>query len=112
MAVVYRDGKSCFSLFMADPLNLGIGVVYYLYLFGRSCAATGWANRLLFSPVLSCINLTVVKALPVSRGALFDFFQTSSVVSNIGLPATLRTALCTVSGTFVTSSRYSRDSLG
>jgi len=44
--MVYRDGKPLFFFFLlAARLNLDIGVVYYLYLFGRSCAETGGDNR-------------------------------------------------------------------
>ena len=59
---------------MALP-NFGIGVVYYLYLFGRSRAGTGLTNRLWCSAVLSFINIIIVKALPVSGGVPFDFFR-------------------------------------
>ena len=37
MTMVYRDGKSLFFFLTAARLNLEVGVIYYLYLFGRSC---------------------------------------------------------------------------
>ena len=39
MTVVYRDGKLLLfcDLSMTAPLNLDTGVIYYLYLFGKSC---------------------------------------------------------------------------
>ena len=36
--VVYRDGKSLHFSWLQAPLNVDIGIIYYLYLFGRSCA--------------------------------------------------------------------------
>ena len=72
--VVYRDGKSLLFLSMATRLNLDIGVVYYLYLLGRSCAENESVNHSWCRPVLSCINLIVFKTLPVSWGVPFDFF--------------------------------------
>ena len=61
---------------MRTLLNLAIGVIYYLYLFGMSCA-TGNEEFVhsQCSQVLSCINIIVVKTLPVSLEAPFEFFH-------------------------------------
>ena len=67
MTVVYHDGKSLLFFFLVKaPLNVDIGVIYYLYLFGRSCAWNEWANHLWNLPVLTCINIIVIKTLLVS----------------------------------------------
>ena len=63
------------TLPVTAPLNLYIGVIYYLYLFGRSCARNEWPNHLWCSQVLLCFNIIVVKTLPVSWGVPFDFFH-------------------------------------
>jgi len=74
--VVYHDGKSLHFCLITAPLNFDIGIIYYLYLFGRSCAGNEWANHSWWcSLVLSSINLIVIKTLPVSRGAPFGVFS-------------------------------------
>ena len=71
MAVVYRDGK-CLFFVLTARLNLDVGIIYYLYLFGRFRAGNEWANHLWN---LSCINIILVKTLPVSW-APFHLFHT------------------------------------
>ena len=57
---------------MRTLLNLAVGVIYYLYLFGMSCAAGNEGfDHSRRSQVLSCINIIVVKTLPVSLEAPF-----------------------------------------
>ena len=59
-------------LWMRTLLNLAVGVIYYLYLFGMSCAAGNEGfDHSRRSQVLSCINIIVVKTLPVSLEAPF-----------------------------------------
>jgi len=72
--VVHRDGQSLFFFLITAPPTLDIGVIYYLYLFCKSYTRTEWDNCSWWSPVISCINLIVVKAFPVSWGPPLDLF--------------------------------------
>ena len=90
-------------------LNLDIGVIYYLYLFGGSCARMN--ERIPHDARQS----SHVSMLSLSKPFQWveELHLTSSVVfnlSDIGLPARLPTASNIVSSsTFATSNRYSRD---
>ena len=105
---VSRRQVAAFFL-MTAPLNLEIGVIYYLYIFGRSCAGNEWDNNSWCWLVLLCMNVIVIKVLPVSWRASFNLCSVVLNCSDIGLPATLPMALGTVSSAFATSKRNSHN---
>jgi len=101
MRSIYHNGKVLgWIQLVMNPLNLSIGVVYYICLFGRSCARN---ERVYWwcSPVLSFLNILIGITLPVSWCFLFNSLIIFLI--NVGLPDSIPTSPGNVSAMFASS---------